>query len=46
MIFTENSSFGPHVGSVTKGIGNLSAVHVVTVPPSGVTTQMYELKLV
>ena len=46
MIFTENSSFGPHVGSVTKGIGNLSAVHVVTVPPSGVTTQVYELVLV
>ena len=45
LMLSENSSFGPHVGSVTEG-GLLSAAHVVTFPTSDVTTQVNALLLV
>ena len=45
LMLTENSSFGPHVGFVTKG-GLFSAIHVVAAPPSGVTVQVNDIALV
>ena len=45
LMLTENSSFGPHVGSGIS-IGFFSAPHVVAFPPSGVTTHVKILALV